>query len=83
MTAAEASPIWMAGNPDVGEWHLYTGGWVTTVVARGEAGDFDFVYTPRGMAQPVWQTLDPDPEFNGIADRLNRRDLKRWKNGKS
>ncbi len=75
MTAAEASPIWMAGDPHAGEWHLYTGGWISTVVSRDQAGNFDFFFTPRGMAQPLYMAYDPVPEFDELSDRLARRDF--------
>ncbi len=75
MTAAEASPIWMAGDPHAGEWHLYTGGWISTVVSRDQAGNFDFFFTPRGMAQPLYGAYEPEPEFDELSDRLARRDF--------
>ena len=73
--AAEASPIWIRGNPPDGEFHIYTGGWVTTVVSRDQAGNFDFFYTPRGLSFPLWQAYTPGAEFDEIADRLGRRDF--------
>lgn len=75
-TSAEASPIWMRGNPNDGLWHLYTGGWITTVVARDQASNFDYYYTPRGRTQALWQNYTPTEEFNTVADRLNRNDFK-------
>lgn len=73
--AADASPIWIRGNPPDGEFHIYTGGWITTAVSRDQAGNFDFFYTPRGLSFPLWQAYTPDEEFDGIADRLARRDF--------
>lgn len=75
-TAAEASPIWMRGDPNNGLWHFYTGGWVTTVVARDQANNFDYYFTPRGRTQALWQNYKPSPEFDAVADRLNRNDFK-------
>lgn len=75
-TAAEASPIWIGSDPNKGLFHIYTGGWVTTVVARDQASNFNFFYTPRGLARPLWQAYKPDPEFDRVADRLARRDFK-------
>jgi peptide/nickel transport system substrate-binding protein len=75
-TAAEASPIWIGSDPADGKWHLYTGGWVSTVISRDLAGNFDFYYTPRGRPDPLWQAYTPDPEFDKVADRLGRRDYK-------
>jgi len=74
-TAAEASPIWIRGNPDDGEFHIYTGGWVTTVVSRDQSGNFNFFYTPRGLAFPLWQAYTPAEEFDELADRLANRDF--------
>jgi len=73
--AAEASPIWIRGNPEDGEFHFYTGGWVTTAVSRDQSSNFDFFYTARGLAFPLWQAYTPSEEFDTIADRLGRRDF--------
>lgn len=75
-TAAEASPLWISGNPADGKWHIYTGGWVTTVVSRDQAGNFNFFYTPRGRPDPLWQAYKPTEEFDQIADRLARREYR-------
>lgn len=74
--AADASPIWIRGNPGDGQFHIYTGGWVTTAVSRDQAGNFDYFYTPRGLSFPLWQAYTPTAEFDSIADRLGRRDFK-------
>ncbi len=75
-TAQEASPIWISSDPADGKWHLYTAGWVSTVVSRDLAGNFDFYYTPRGRPDTLWQAYKPDPEFDAVADRLGRREYK-------
>ncbi len=69
-TAREASPIWMRGDPAEGQWHVYTGGWITTVVARSEADNFGYFYTPRGSGVPLWQAYKPSPEFDEVAGKL-------------
>ncbi len=70
-TSREASPIWIRGNPADGQWHLYTGGWIATVIDRNEGGtNFGFFYTPRGLPVPLWQAYKPDPEFDRIAGKL-------------
>ncbi|MCB0183825.1 MAG: hypothetical protein KDE31_06155, partial [Caldilineaceae bacterium] len=74
--AADASPILIRGNPGDGQFHIYTGGWVTTAVSRDQAGNFDFFYTPRGLSFPLWQAYAPSEEFDAISDRLGRRDFK-------
>lgn len=73
-TAAEASPIWIGSDPADGRWHLYTAGWVSTVVNRDLAGNFDFYYTSRGRPDPLWQAYTPEPEFDEVSNRLGRRD---------
>jgi peptide/nickel transport system substrate-binding protein len=74
--AAEAAPIWLTGDPAKGEWHLYTGGWVVTIISRDQGGVFNFFFTPRGRPDPLWQAYKPDPEFDALADRLARRDYR-------
>jgi peptide/nickel transport system substrate-binding protein len=70
-TSREAAPIWIGGNPADGKWHLYTGGWIATVINRNEGGsNFGYFYTPRGRPEPLWQAYKPDPEFDKIAGKL-------------
>lgn len=75
-TAAEASPIWMRGNPADGKFHVYTGGWITTQVPRDLGDNFSFFYTSRGLAVPLWQAYVNTPEFDQVAERLENRDYK-------
>lgn len=77
-TAEEASRIWIAGDPKAGAWHIYTGAWIATVINRDEAESFSYYYTPRGRPEPLWQAYTPAPEFDEIADRLQRRDYATW-----
>jgi peptide/nickel transport system substrate-binding protein len=77
-TAEEASRIWIAGDPEAGAWHIYTGAWITTVISRDQADGFSYYYTPRGRPEPLWQAYTPVPEFDEIADRLQRRDYSTW-----
>ena len=77
-TAEEASRIWIAGDPKAGEWHIYTGAWIMTVINRDQAENFSYYYTPRGRPEPLWQAYAPVPEFDEIADRLQRRDYATW-----
>jgi peptide/nickel transport system substrate-binding protein len=77
-TAEEASRIWIAGDPMAGAWHIYTGAWITTVISRDQADNFSYYYTPRGRPEPLWQAYTPVPEFDDIADRLQRRDYATW-----
>jgi len=75
-TSAEASPLWLFGDPADGKWHIYTGGWITTMIPRDEADNFGFFYTPRGLPVPLWQAYKPSAEFDYIAGRLWNRDFK-------
>ncbi|WP_435103720.1 ABC transporter substrate-binding protein [Arhodomonas sp. AD133] len=73
-TADQAAPIWLASDPAAGKWHLYTGGWVSTVINRDQAQNFADFYTPRGRPSPLWQAYEPSDELDEIAQRLERRD---------
>jgi peptide/nickel transport system substrate-binding protein len=72
--ADEASRIWIAGDPADGRWHIYTGGWVSTIVQRDLADNFAYYYTPLGRPEPLWQVYRPDPELQTLAERLQRAD---------
>ncbi|MBS7612042.1 ABC transporter substrate-binding protein [Candidatus Bathyarchaeota archaeon] len=74
-TSREASPIWIRGNPADGRFHIYTGGWITTLVSRDESDNFGFFYTPRGGMGPLWSAYTPSPEFDYVAGRLWARDF--------
>ncbi len=73
--AEEASRIWIASDPAAGQWHIYTGAWVSILVRRDSSDDFDFYFTPRGRADPLWQAYEPSPEFDEVASRLSRGDF--------
>lgn len=77
-TAEEASRLWIATDPAAGQWHLYTGAWISIVIQRDQADNFSFYYTPRGRAEPLWQAYRPTPEFDDLAERLSRRDYRSW-----
>ena len=74
-TSSEASPIWIGSDPADGLWHLYTGGWITTIVSRDESDNFAYFYTPRGLPFPLWQAYKPSPEFDEVAGKLWNRDF--------
>ncbi len=73
-TAEQAGPIWLASDPSAGRWHIYTGGWVSTVINRDQAQNFADFYTPEGRPSPLWQAYEPSEELHEIAQRLSRRD---------
>jgi peptide/nickel transport system substrate-binding protein len=72
-TAAEASPIWINGNPGDGLFHVYTGGWITTAVPRDLGDNFEFFYTPQGLGSPLWQAYTPTEEFAEVAEKLGNQ----------
>lgn len=74
-SGAEASPIWISGDPAAGRFHFYTGGWVTTAISRDQSGNFDFFYTPRGLPFQLWQAYEPSEDFDEIAARLADSDF--------
>jgi peptide/nickel transport system substrate-binding protein len=67
-TAGEASPIWINGDPALGLFHIYTGGWITTSVPRDLGGNFEFFYTPSGLGSPLWAAYTPTEEYAELAD---------------
>ncbi|NLL43984.1 MAG: ABC transporter substrate-binding protein [Firmicutes bacterium] len=69
-TGAEASPIWVASDPWLGLWHVYTGGWVAGEVYRDQGHNFRQMFSPQGMSYTLWQEYDPTPEFEEIIERL-------------
>lgn len=74
-TRSEASPIWVRSNPADGQWHLYTGGWITTAIDRDQGGNFSFFYTPRDYPIPLHQAYTPSPEFDEAALKLSIKDF--------
>jgi peptide/nickel transport system substrate-binding protein len=72
--SAELAPLWIGGDPAAGQWHAYTGGWITTLIDRDESSNFDFFYTARGLTDPLWQAYKPSPAFDKLAERLGQSD---------
>ena len=77
-SSAEASPIWTSGDPADGEWHVYTGAWITTRLVRDDADNFAFFYTPMGLPFPLWQAYENDPIFYETAAKLERGEWATW-----
>jgi peptide/nickel transport system substrate-binding protein len=77
-TASEAGPIWIGSDPSEGRWHLYTGGWISTLISRDQGNNFNYYYTPKGRPDTLWQAYNPSPRFAEIADRLARNDYASW-----
>lgn len=74
-TSAEAAPIWQQSEPTECLFNYYTGGWVSTQINRDASTNFNFFYTPSGLARPLWQAYSPTPEFEELAQRLNDSDF--------
>jgi peptide/nickel transport system substrate-binding protein len=73
-SASEASPIWISGNPADGLFHIYTGGWITTAIARDQGDNFEFFYTKNGLGVPLWQAYVNTDEFFDLSVRLANAD---------
>lgn len=69
----DLAPIWIASDPAEGQWNIYTGGWLTTLINRDQGDNFDFFYTPRGLGVPLWQAYKPSKEFDEVAKKLAQR----------
>ncbi|MGQ9490560.1 MAG: hypothetical protein ACUVR4_13425 [Anaerolineae bacterium] len=75
VTGSQAYPIWLGSDPADGQWHIYTGGWITTQISRDEGSNFGFFYTPSGLPVPLWQAYRPTAQFNQVALRLSNNDF--------
>lgn len=74
--SAEASPIVFSSNPAEGQWHLYTSGWITTVIDRDEGENFQFFYLPSSAyVTTLHQSFRPTAEFQELGDKLANRDF--------
>jgi peptide/nickel transport system substrate-binding protein len=72
-TSGVLGPTWL-GDPTLGTWHFYTGGWVSTVIPLDEADNFGDFYTPLGWpGNALWDSYDPLPEFFDAAQALYNR----------
>lgn len=77
MSSSQASALWLNSDPDLGQWHLYTGAWSATSISRNEADNFQFFYSPNsayGFA-PLWQAYEPSPAFYALMDDLAYNDF--------
>lgn len=73
--SADASAIWLSGDPWLGQWNAVTGGWLSPVVYRDQTHNFDQMYTRRVMPYPPFQALNPIPELDQISERLLNKDF--------
>ncbi|MEM1611851.1 MAG: ABC transporter substrate-binding protein [Desulfurococcaceae archaeon] len=69
-TSAMLAPYWIRADPDDGTFHLYTGGWITTIVSRDQGSTFGYFYSKLGRPEPLWQKIINTPEFYEVAEKL-------------
>lgn len=74
-TSSELSPIWTGSDPAECQFHIYTGGWISTAIPRDSGENFEFFYTPAGLPFPLWQAYTPTEEFQTLATRLANNDF--------
>jgi len=79
-TGDDASPLYTGSHPAEGEFHVYTGGWVSTTISRCQAHNFDQMYTHRVMPWPIFDTLEPQlteefPELDEASDKLRHSEF--------
>jgi len=80
LTAAEATPIWLYGDPAAGQFHFYTGDWTYPAIPRDQGGVFDQMYTHRVMSgYPLWKILEEHlfdwPELDKASRMLSNREF--------
>jgi len=73
----EAADLWIKTNPAEGQWTVYTGGWSTASVDRDQGSNFIFYYSPLSPYGdlPLWQAYNPDPEFEEVSLKLQKKEL--------
>lgn len=82
-TSREASPIWLRGDPAEGQWHVYTGGWITTVIARSEADNFGYFYTRAEAVAPFGRLISPAQNLTRLQGNFGLRAIPPWRSGVS
>lgn len=76
-TSPELAWTWL-GPPELGLWHVYTGGWVSTAVERDAGTNFGFFYTQLGVADmpvPLWEAYQHEGTFYDLAELLWNNDF--------
>jgi hypothetical protein len=68
-TSSQLSPIW-TGDPHLGLWNVYTGGWGASGISRDEGWEFGWFYTDLATPWmgPLWASYEPSPTL--YADSL-------------
>ncbi|MEM9773916.1 MAG: ABC transporter substrate-binding protein [Chloroflexota bacterium] len=73
-SSADASPIWLRGEPSDCAFNYYTGGWISTAISRDVGGNWQFFQTAAGLPFPLFQAYENTDEFAELAQRLNDSD---------
>ncbi len=73
-SSADASPIWLRGEPSDCAFNYYTGGWISTAISRDVGGNWQFFQTAAGLPFPLFQAYENSDEFADLAQRLNDSD---------
>jgi len=75
--SSEAGPIWQSGNPEAGEWSMYTAAWSSTVLSRDEKDMFQQMYLPSSVqGLSVFLDNKVDPAFQKVGDDLATANFK-------
>ncbi len=76
---SEASPIWARSDPNEGQFHIYTEGWINTVISRDDGTNFGFYYTDFGGCCGLGVNF-MNPTDGGIGQELYDVSSKLWNN---
>lgn len=76
-TSSEASPLWVYGDPWEGQWHLYTGGWISSAISRDDGWQPQFQFSPRSGYgfSPLWQAYEISDEADEVYQALDNNDF--------
>jgi peptide/nickel transport system substrate-binding protein len=72
-TSSEAFPIWCQSDPDDGDWHIYTGGWISRDLEENDTTVFQFFYTPESSMTsmcPLFAAYTPSEDFRALANTI-------------
>lgn len=75
-TSAECSPFWAGTAPAEGQWHLYTGAWGASSLARDSAIYFhDFDSPDSRYGYMPWTAFVVSEEYNDVMTKLANADF--------
>jgi peptide/nickel transport system substrate-binding protein len=76
---SEASPIWARSEPTDGQFHVYTEGWINTVISRDDGSNFGFYYTDFGGCCGLGVNF-MNPTDGGVTQEFYDVSEKLWNN---